>query len=668
MYTIDIDTGGTMTDALVTDGQELRAIKVDTTPHDLTVSFRACLTEAARELGFADLGAFLDQLQLVRWSSTITSNVLAERRGPKIGALVSAGHESTLYGAEPSAAVEAVVAPHNVIGLSADPDDAQVLAAVKRLFEEGVRRLCVSFAGSFPANDGEVRVKELIESQYPDHYLGAVPVLLGSEMAQTPDDMTRTHYSLINAYVHTPLAASLFQAEDQLKYDERWDGPLLVGHTNGGVARVGKTKAVDTIEAGPVFGSFAAAYFARQYGLDTVVSLDVGGTTAKASLVEGGEPVFQRGGDLFGIPVRTALALLRSMAIGGGSVARPDESTGGVRLGPESMGASPGPACYGLGGGEATLTDAFLTLGYLDPERSLDGRRRLDVDKARQAIERQIAQPLNVSVERAAQLVADRAFELVADLVRATLQEAGKDPAQATLFAYGGNGPLFACAIAERLGIARAYVFALGAVFSAFGSAISDVLHVYERGLMAELRPQPATAILRAALSMMREQAERDLHGEGFDPAAAQVELEVELSDGRHPPVSVRLPVPDSAPDALAADLLARYEQAAPAEYSRERVTAELVRLRARYRLTAHEAPRRTNGASPAASPAVRRQVVLPDGAAQVPIYSWDDLRSGQTVAGPAIAAAGNTTCLVRRGWTLTIDEFGNGLLQRQGA
>jgi N-methylhydantoinase A/oxoprolinase/acetone carboxylase beta subunit len=656
-----------MTDALVTDGQALRSIKVDTTPHDFTVCLKSCLLEAAKQLGFSDLTSFLDQVRLIRWSSTIASNVLAERRGPKIGLLVSTGHEENLYGNDRSPAVGALVARPNVVGLPPEPDASLVLGTVKRLFEEGVRRVCISLHGAFPVNDGERHIKAIIETQYPDHYLGSVPVLLGSDMAQTPDDMTRTHYSLINAYVHTPLAASLFKAEDLLKYEERWNGPLLIGHTNGGVARVGKTKAVDTVESGPVFGTFAGAYFARQYGLDSVVCLDVGGTTAKASMVRGGDPVFQRGGDLIGIPVQTSFALLRSVAIGGGSIARPNESGKGVRLGPESMGASPGPACYGLGGNEATLTDAFITLGYLDPDRFLGGRRRLDVDKARQMIERRVAQPLGVPVERAAGMIAECAFDVVAGLIKSTVQEAGQDPAGVTLFAYGGNGPLVAAPVAERLGIPRAYVFSLGPAFGALGSAISDVVHVYERSLMAELRPSAATDQLQAALEAMRSQAHRDLKGEGFDSSEATLRLEVELSDGQHGPITVRLVAPKWDAAALAKQLLTRYKQEAPAEYSRKQVVADVVRLEARYHIGSYDPTPQPEGSADATQARLHeRSILLSDGEVHAPIYEWERLQSGAVVTGPAIGAAGNTTCLVPSGWELIMDCFANGLLQRR--
>src|SRR6266699_1480739 len=485
MYTVDIDTGGTMTDGLVWDGTTMVTVKVDTTPHDLTVSFRELLGEAARQLGFgSDLGAFLNEVSLIRWSSTITSNTLGERKGAKLGLLVRPGSERSLYGDGPSPAVGTLVAERNVIGVDADADgqsaDGQgVLDAVRRLLEDGARRICVSL-DSFPEARQEQAVKRIVESQYRDHYLGSVPVLLASDMAQVDDGQTRTHCALINAYVHSQLATSLFKAEDLLRYDEGWTGALLVGHTNGGVARVGKTKAVDTIESGPVFGTHAAAWYARRYGLDQVVCLDVGGTTAKASVVEAGKPRYTRDGNVFGIPVRIPLAMLRSAPLGGGSIVRPD-GAGRVRLGPESMGAAPGPACYGLGGDEATLTDAFLVLGYLDPDGFLDGRRRLDAGQARAALERRIAGPFGIPVDDAARRIADAAVGTVAELVGSTLARAGIDPGEAVLFA--------------------------------FGSAVSDIVHVYERSL--GVAAEPGHDAIVAAAGDMAAAGRRDLAGEG---------------------------------------------------------------------------------------------------------------------------------------------------------
>lgn len=646
MYTVDIDTGGTMTDGLVWDGTTMATVKVDTTPHDLTVSFRELLGEAARQLGFGDLRGFLDEVSLIRWSSTITSNTLGERKGAKLGLLVRPGSERSLYGDGPSPAVGTLVAERNVVGVDVGPggqngDGQAVLEAVRGLLEDGARRICVSL-DSFPETAQEETVKRIVESQYRDHYLGSVPVLLASDMAQVDDAQTRTHYALINAYVHGQLATSLFKTEDLLRYDEGWTGALLVGHTNGGVARVGKTKAVDTIESGPVFGTHAAAWYARRYGLDRVVCLDVGGTTAKASVVEAGEPRYTRDGSLFGIPVRVPLALLRSAPLGGGSIVRPDGRSG-VTLGPESMGAAPGPACYGLGGDQATLTDAFVVLGYLDPAGFLGGRRRLDVDQARAALERRVAGPLGVPVEDAARRIADAAVGMVAELVGSTLARAGIDPGGAVLFAYGGNGGLFAALVAERLSIPGARIFGLGPVLSAFGSAVSDVVHVYERSL-GVTAGQGHDAVVAAADDMTAA-GRRDLAGEGFDPAEAVTEVELDTRDGtEHRTIRA----------AAAAQALARLDG---------ETHVDVVRVRVRRHLASCQPPPREGRSH---GEPTQRTLLLADGStARVPVHDWAGLGPGRHVDGPALAAGGSMTCLVPPGWVLDVDNLGDAALRR---
>jgi N-methylhydantoinase A/oxoprolinase/acetone carboxylase beta subunit len=664
MFTVDIDTGGTMTDALVSDGKEIRAFKVDTTPHDYTVSFRECLTEAAKQLGFDTIQSFLDQVSLIRWSTTITSNVLGERRGAKVGLLVTKGHEQDLYGIGKSPVIDELVAEQNVVGLPKGASSQDVLDAVKRLFEDGVRRICVSLQGTFPDNHAEIAVKNIIEQQYPDHYLGAVPVLLGSDMAPVVHDTTRAHYSLINAYVHSQLATSLFKAEDILKYEERWDGPLLIGHTNGGVARIGKTKAVDTLESGPVFGTFGGAYFAREYGLKNVVCFDVGGTTTKASIVKDGKPLYQRGGDLLGIPVQTSFAMLRSAVLGGGSIARLDKK-GKVSLGPESMGASPGPACYGLGGDEATLTDALLVLGLLDPASFLGGRRHLNIERAAIVIQKKLAQPLGIAVERAAGLVRDEAIDIMADLVSSILAEAGLDPAAVSLFAYGGNGPLFGAFVAERLGIPDVAVFGLSPVFSAFGSAISDVVHVYVRGVGADLADPGGARRVGECVGSLYDLAARDLIGEGFAIDQARIEIEADVSGGGDETTPVHLADASNAIDSVPGKLLDAYRLQAPKGARQGRALVQSLRLRSVFSMGEFKLARRAKNGSEKASPSGSRQILLNGETKTVSLYRWLDLAAGSSLSGPAVVAADTLTCLVPPNWQLAQDEFGNGRLSR---
>ncbi len=656
MYTVDIDTGGTMTDALVSDGSSRHAFKVDTTPHDYTVSFVACLQEAAKALNFSDIAAFLKQVRLIRWSSTITTNVLGERRGSKVGVFVSAGQENKLYGDSRSPIVGELVADDAIVGLAADPSAPDVLAGVKRLLETGVRRICVCLENAFPDNAAERAIKEAIEDQYPDHIIGAVPVLLGSEMAPLRHDQTRVHYSVMNAYTHTQLANSLFKAEDLLRDEYGWNGALLIGHTSGGVAKIGKTKAVDTIESGPVFGTFSGAHMANAYGLKNVVCFDVGGTTTKASIVRDGAPVFQRGGKLMEIPVQTSFAMVRSAVVGGGSIAHVQD--GSVALGPESMGAAPGPACYGLGGAQATLTDALLVLGYLDPANFLGGRRELNAELARHAIEQNVATPLGVSVDVAALAIRDEAIAMMASLVSETLVEAGLETRNTPIFAFGGNGPMFTTFVAEKLGMPAAYVFDLGPVFSAFGSAISDVVHRYERGVDLKW-DGAAVAALAPIVHSMRVQADRDLRGEGFDPEKAEFvwELDFGKSEDNVSTVSVRshAPEPTAVLGALAQAVAERGHAGEPLLD---------IRLSTRFAVGSHD----LNHAKPNSGvPTQRsRNVRFMAGAREdVTVYSWESLKGGAELRGPMVVNGATLTCPVPAGWGLSVDSYGNGRIQR---
>jgi acetophenone carboxylase len=626
MLNIDIDTGGTMTDGLVSAEGETFSVKVETTPHDLTVAFINILGATRDRLGYASLEGLLDQVALIRWSSTITSNVLAQRAGPKLGLLVSAGHEDDLYArdGQAQAVIGTLIDRANIAGIDENASEDEVRTVVKSLFDKGIRRINISLAGAFEDNSREEKIVAMIDAQYPDHFLGSIPALPANEICLRPDDMTRTFVSLINAYVHPSLAIALYRAEELVRQEHGWRGNVLAGHINGGVARIGKTTAFDTIESGPLFGTHAVADYARGDDIDKVIAVDVGGTTAKASAVDAGRVAEREEGSLFGIPLQTTLPLLRSVALGGGSVAR--VAGGKVNLGPDSMGAAPGPACYGLGGRNATLTDAFVVLGQVDPTGFLDGRRTLDVAKAREAIDRAVGAELGISSEEGAQRIADAGYEMVAQLARDTATEQGWDPAETAIYAFGGNGPLFATGVADRLGARTARVFGLGHVLSAYGSAISDVVHVYESAVNS---PEAA----RAAAERLAGEARRDLAGEGFDPDQARLSWQVRDSDGaRH--------------TAEGDDISGALQSRRPT----------LVRLSASYPLPSVEPPSRRATGAP--TPAGQR--------GEVATYEWASL-PGSRVDGPALIDGGSFTWLVGAGWSASTDNHGDAVLSKGG-
>jgi len=657
VYSVDIDVGGTLTDGIFSDGERLVCAKVDTTPHDLTICLFDCLTQGANRLGFSDLSSFLEQVDLLRWSTTITSNVLAELRGPKIGLIVSPGHEQDLYGkATVSPIVNHVVAGNNIIAFQ-NPDGVEILNTVRSLLAAGVRRICISLEGALENSQPEQHIKQIIEQQYPDHFLGSVPVLAGSDICQNGDDMTRTYCAVINAYTHSALATTLFKAEDELRYTHGFSRAFLISHSNGGVAGVSKTRAIDTMESGPIAGLYAAGYLAKAYGLKRVIALDVGGTTAKVGIIHDGEPVYSEVSDLFGIPVRIRLPYLRSIALGGGSVVSLQAHQ--VSLGPESMGSFPGPICYALGGDKPTLTDAFVTAGLIDPQYFLGGAKTLDLAAAREAIETQVAGPQRASLDEACCAILDRAYDMVGSMFATASGELRQDLCDHVLFAYGGNGGLIAAGVAQRTGLEELYLFSLGPVFSAFGSSVSDISHVYERFLALTFDAGSDVGGLNQAIEEMSKTGIRDLLGEGIKAEGAECSVELDVAQGDRPKVTMRctqqrFATLDDLRRALGPDLAVGNSR------------VEVVRVRLKQAISKPTArPGSLGPPEPDTAFLGKRQVSYGRTSGEAKIYRWELLRPGNQLEGCSILESENSTYLVPDGWSAEIDGYGNLRLRR---
>jgi N-methylhydantoinase A len=667
VWTVDIDVGGTLTDGLFTAGDRVVCVKVDTTPHDLTVCLFDCLAQGAAKLEFADTMAFLENTELIRWSTTITSNVLAELRGPRVGLLVSRGHERDLYGSgDRSAVLGRLLTDKDVIGVNDTVSEAEVMNAARSLLESGVRRICVSLKGSHRNPEREITLKRIIDQQYPDHFLGSVPVLAGSDISKSADDRTRTYCALINAYTHGALAATLFKAEDELRETSRYAGTFLVSHTNGGVAGIAKTKAIDTIESGPILGILGSAYLAQAYGLTDVIAMDIGGTTAKISVLRDGEAIYRKPSDLFDIPVEIPLPYLRSIALGGGSVVKPivDAQAPAILLGPESMGSYPGPACYALGGDQPTLTDAFVTAGLINPEYFLGGTKPIDCELARKAVEEFVAGPLRLSTEETCRIIIGRAFELVAQVIAGAQSELQHNLRKHTLFAYGGNGGLFACGVAEKAALNSVRIFSLGPVFSAFGSSVSDICHVYERPVPETLTDRTVTRV-REMLEEIKAESIKDLLGEGIAPENLTYAIEFEVMGMRGH--SIPIPCPESAmrsskefQTALASAL------GAAGQSQVKEISLELLRVRVKKPMPKPRLVERAlQGADSSRARTGTRKVFWGSRSGEAQVYRWESLQAGNRVAGCAILEGMNTTHLVPEGWVITVDGYGNGRLDR---
>jgi len=665
MYVVDIDVGGTLTDGLFSDGERVVPVKVDTTPHDLTVCFMECLKRGAEKLGFPDLAAFTPQIDTLKWSSTVTSNVLAQRTGPKIGLIVTkSDNKKNLYGAGISPAIGRLIEEVNVVGL----DEGDILSLVRRLMEQGVRRICISLEGAFVNPAEETDIRSRIIEEYPDHYLGMVPTVAGSEICKHPDDMTRTHYSLINAYIIGPLSVSLFKAEDELRDKYEFDRVMLIGHINGGVSSIAKTKAIDTVDSGPAFGAHAAAYFAKIYGIDRVISLDIGGTTAKVSVILNGVPARTGEASLYDIPLKMPAMILDSIALGGGTIVTVDPNSKELKIGPASMGSYPGPACYNLGGEEATVTDAFVELGLLNPDYFLGGSRRLDREKATEAIRSKVSEPLKLDVKESASLIVDRACNLVAEMIEKVLKKVdGGDIGKYTLFAFGGNGPLLACNIAEKLGIKKVLVFELGSVLSALGSAVSDISHVYEYFPSHPLSPDILPELAKI-VEDIRQEALRDLEGEGLDPKKASYVLQLGVTDKSGNYATVERSFSSlSLTDKELQELLDDSYELLGTKRGKGEVMLEAVRGQSIY-----ESPKcklatyPPGGSNPDRALKDQRDVIITKGVKEsAKCFSQEKIETNNTIKGPAIIEAETTTYVVPKGWTMSVDQYHNATVSK---
>ncbi|MBN2239852.1 MAG: hydantoinase/oxoprolinase family protein [Dehalococcoidales bacterium] len=679
-FYMDIDTGGTFTDGFVRGNGRTELVKVDTTPHDFTICFMECIEEAAAKFGFEDVSDLLNQMNTLRLSTTIGTNTLIQANGPKLGLLVTKGKGENVYAPEGSVnpAVGFLVPADMVIGIDEEinesgesvrePESAEVLTAVKDLLERGARRILVSLARS-PINPAhEEKCRELILEDYPAHYLGSVPLLLSSEVSTELNDMYRTNAALIDAYIHQDMTHYLYKADDDVR-NRRFRWPLLIVHATGGAARVAKTRAIDTCDSGPSAGLFGAAFLARLYGIENVVTIDVGGTSTDIGLIVHGELSYASERNMYGVPVKERVIETISIGGGGSSVAWIDNS-GKLRVGPESAGAIPGPACYSLGGSKPTVADAWVTLGYIDPDYFLGGRRKLDRDQAVTVIKEQIAGPLNISVEEAAEAILEVMTSQSAKSVREFIEGKGLKEEDVVMFAFGGAGGLSCASLAKACGIPKMYSFPFGAQFCAFGSSCTDVLHSYSRIEYLDLDADAAAETVEKfnrATKTMQSDAYFDMEGEGFSKEKVSLTLEIVInSTKQNEPVVIRRTNSTLEGENDLKELIGMYGKETGAADAKG-VYIQEIRLQAAAHLVDPEFPEQPMaGESPESALKGNRSIYQDGKFRDVPVYSQEKLESGNAVTGPAFVESSSTTILVPSGSCYTVDRYMNGLMEER--
>lgn len=634
---INIDNGGTLTDICVWDGQEFRFTKTLTTPFDLSQCLFDGIAKASESVfGQQDLEALLHSTQHIRYSTTQGTNALVERKGPSIGLVTDTAEvvDELRATEEQTGLFDDLIGDRiAIVDLTADEEDLafDLVQQVNRLTTAGAARIVVAVGSA----DGEAerQLRGLLLRKFPRHLLGSVPFLYAWEFAPDRVRSRRVWSSVINSFLHPVMERFLYNAQDRLR-SHRVQNPLLIYRNDGASSRVSKSVALKTYSSGPRGGLEGTRALAAAYALPHVLMIDVGGTTTDVGSVRNGQIATNRRGAVQGVPISFPMSEVHSAGVGGSSVI--EVRDGAIQVGPESVGAAPGPACFGFGGKRATITDVNLLLGVLDPETYLDGEFRLDSDRARTVITETVADPLGLSLEQTLVAMEAAYFAKMAETFNGLVE----DPDVTTVAAFGGAGPMSACGAARLNGVRRVLVPRLAAVFSAFGISFSDIGRNYEVGL-GEASPEAACAAHDALLA----RAGRDMFQEGHELAGCTVEwhLSIETDDGEHvrdvPYVYGHAPAVESGQHAAL----------------KLQVTAELPHA---------ELPAPADvAATPAVASGTRRVRSHADRVDEVPVFHMVEQSAGASAPGPAIVEGPFFTARVLEGWRLDITSNGDLLL-----
>ena len=632
---VNIDNGGTLTDICVADGPKIYRTKTLTTPFDLSKCFFDGLVKVSKELyGQEDIVGLLSSTDHIRYSTTQGTNALVERKGPRLGLLTSGAisDEALKPSAERSALFDALLSGRIASVDVAQADEAlaaSLTREVNRLASSGANRIVVAHGGPDCAAV-EKRLKKILLRKFPQHLLGAVPILYSHEVVEDSDDPRRTWTALLNAFLHPAMERFLYNAEHKLRSNKSRN-PLLIFRNDGHSARVAKTIAIKTYSSGPRGGMEGARAMAEHFRFEHLVSVDIGGTTTDICEVHDGKVREDEHGRVEGVEVSFPLPNVISVGVGGSSIIKVVD--GQIRIGPDSVGSEPGPACFGLGGTEATITDAFLLTGLLDPASYFGGELSIDIERARKAIKTHVGDPLGLAEVDAATRMEDAWAQKVADGITQFTQIT----AETTLAAFGGAGPLVVCKVAEAAGIRRVIVPGLAAVFAAFGLGFSDIAHQYEARL---------DDLSRVASSMdsLLARARRGMYAEGFALEDCEIVRSVCVSG----PDGVRvLPLSDDLDIGQLGDNIALRLDVSKAMPQPTIVGAF------------------GTGGSAAISNSTRRIMTAGD-FDSVPVYRVEDQPGDASADGPAVLEEKFFTARIEPGWTITFNENRDVLLTRQ--
>ncbi|HEV8632752.1 MAG TPA: hydantoinase/oxoprolinase family protein [Chloroflexota bacterium] len=674
---VGIDVGGTFTDAVAFDRESggLWTAKARSTPVDQSQGFAEALTQV---LGAS--GGRPEQVERIIHGTTVGTNAILERRGARIGILTTAGFEDTLYigRQKRSEMYDLFIGPETpgflaprrrVAGIAervapdgsvlARLDEAAVAAALGRLIGEGVEALAVSYLFSYANPAHELRTLEIARERCP-----ALPVSLSHRVDPRFREYERLCVTAFDAYVRPVMERYIGRLCARLR--EIGVRPRLqVMHSRGGVtsAEVMLERTVGTVLSGLAAGVLGGRFAALRAGERDGITIDIGGTSADVALFEEGRPLVASEGRVGRYPLRVPMIDVETVGAGGGSVAFVDAG-GSLRVGPRSAGAEPGPACYGRGGAEPTVTDASLVLGYLGPGLA-GGRLPLRPELAERAIAERVAAPLGLSLEAAAAGIHRVINGVMADALRLVSIRRGHDPRRFALVALGGAGPVHAGRLAAELGAPRVVVPAAPGVLSALGLLVAEIDH-QEWGTLKARLDGLAPERLAAALERLSAACAAGMARDGVAPELVRVGRVAEL---RYVGQSYELPVPipeGPVTPATVDECGRRLHEAHRRIYGQSDPggAVEMVSVRVQHS-AAMPGPEGMRVATGDGTPPTERPVYFEElgGRVPTPVWARTALVPGQRLTGPAIVEQADTTTVVYPGQVAEVDAAGNLIL-----
>ncbi|TAK33944.1 MAG: hydantoinase/oxoprolinase family protein [Chloroflexota bacterium] len=704
--TVNVDIGGTFTDCYVTHGDRAATSKVPTTRYNLSVGFNQAVVNCARELG-VPMDQLLEDTEIIRYATTLAMNALLEHKGPKIGLITTAGFEDTIFigrGAQwhdafppefkrdipRSRRPEPLIPRRMVVGVRERIDCfGQVVIPLRReevrrklqqLVDKGAMGFVVSLLWSYANPEHEELIREVIEQEYPDVFLGSMPILLSSEVLPKKNEYQRSMTTILDAYLHRAMADELTELGNELR-DRGYRRSLYIVHNSGGCATLQQTQAVKTFNAGPVAGLIGAAHVGKACGYNNIIVSDMGGTSFDIGMVVDGSTHFYRD-----VPLidwwRVGISMIetKSIGAGGGSIAWIDREQGNrLEVGPRSAGSLPGPACFDRGGEEPTVTDVDVVLGYVDPDYFLGGKLKLNKQKAVRAIRERIADPLGISVEEAAAAIKRIVDGNMGNEVFKETQLKGYDPRDFVLFAYGGGGPSHCCGYGQYVKTPKILTFPQASIFSAYGVSIMDVVHSYEETppliRLLDATTQQFSEDYAAFNDTVRElqaRALRDLRG--LDKDQVVFELDLDMRYGMQPNESrIRSPrlTMNSKEDAQAIyeTFVNEYARIYGPSSGYPQGGVEILNLCLWAMVPAAKPELPTyplEGADPSKALKGTRAAYWDEyrGFRETNVYTRELLRPGNVIQGPAIIEAVDTTIVISPGWTYSVDQFMAGLIE----